>query len=187
VGKWDLEIPPETVGADIKSMREEKGLSRRALAAQTNNSETMIRRIEEGKVEERGIVARVMGALGHNFAEYYGNKECNRCGDCCRVFSIRMPLKKDAKPADAVFFYNLHRNIHASIVKDGDDRALLVQIREPCEMLIAHPDSTTSCKVYWRRPLICKSFPEQVNGIKGSDMPHCSMLLSAKEAEGEGD
>jgi len=106
-------------------------------------------------------------------------KQCNRCGDCCRQFMVRIPLEtKDPKRARwPIIFYNMHENCFAEIVKTEEGKLeIWLQIRERCSMLVEHADGTTSCKIYWMRPPICRRFPDE-KGRRGKDLPRCSMLV----------
>ncbi|MHA1812876.1 MAG: YkgJ family cysteine cluster protein [Candidatus Thorarchaeota archaeon] len=119
------------------------------------------------------------GAGLHIKVPYTG--ECNRCGDCCRQFMVRIPIQDPKRARWPLLFYNMHENVFAEVVEVEDGKyEIWLQIREKCSMLVEHRDGTTSCKIYWMRPPICRVFPDE-KGRRGKDLPRCSMLRDTAE------
>jgi len=172
--------PPEVIGGKIKELRQKKGLTQKSLAAATGIGTATLRRVEAGKVENLAIISRVAASLDVAVVKLLDESlECNRCGDCCRQFVIKIPLRKNVNPRGPLLFYNLHENVHAYVQRNKDgSRDMIIQIREKCSMLVEHRDGTTSCKIYWMRPPICRSFPQRGLGT-GPDIPRCSMVRAA--------
>lgn len=181
-----LPAAPSVIGKRICQLRKEKGWTQRFLASRCNMSPATIKRAEKGLVKEIGTISRIAAALDVAVVQLADESlKCRRCGDCCRQFIIKIPVKKGAKIDGPILFYNLHQNVHAYAQwknEKGGDRELIVQIRERCSMLVEHADGTTACKLYWMRPPICRSFPQQ--GSRGPDIPQCSMTHDAVEASG---
>lgn len=101
--------------------------------------------------------------------------ECNRCGDCCKLFLISFPVRNMEQMKWNVFWYNLHEDIVAQVEEGEKGPELVIQVRKKCSMLMEHSDGMTTCKVYPRRPVICQEWPSSLVR-QHSDMPRCSMM-----------
>ena len=102
--------------------------------------------------------------------------KCDRCGDCCRVIEFRgslfkeklkrrliRPFKSDLPTfEETAKFLNNHKNIRVII----DDKFYRIIIKAPCKYLIEKKNGTTSCKIYKKRPKICKKFPQTPKDTK---------------------
>ncbi len=166
-----------TIGERIRILREERGWTEGQLARRCRMTPSTVRRIEAGDIRDASEINRIAIVFNVAAANLLDpDLKCNRCGDCCRQFSIRLPVKKSANVRGMLLFYNLHENVHAKVVEDASgQREIVIQIRNKCSMLVEHPDGTTSCKLYWMRPPICRIFPEP-DGLRGPDLPTCSMV-----------
>lgn len=186
IEKWTLPVEPSVVGDKIRQLREERRWTQKFVATRSGTSLTTVKRVEKGSIKNKLTVARVLSAFGQNLVELLTGRKCNRCGDCCEQFMIRIPVKKKMDVRGIMFFYNLHRNVWAQQVMDRKGNTYLsIQIREPCEMKIDHKDGTSSCKVYPMRPPICKEFPFEVDARTGPEMPICSMFLPQDKGKNE--
>jgi len=87
-------IPLPELGKKLRRLREEKGVTQKALAKQCMMSPAKLRRVERGLVDEYAAVAKIAIALEVTLVSLVDESlQCNRCGDCCRMFSIRIPVK----------------------------------------------------------------------------------------------
>jgi Fe-S-cluster containining protein/DNA-binding XRE family transcriptional regulator len=172
-----LQTPPAVIGERIKKLRLEKGWTQKFLAKQCSISAKKLGEIEAGNIDGYAPVASLVRALGISIVNLADESlKCNRCGDCCRMFAVRIPVKGKGSMEGPVLFYNLHEGIHATVQREKDGtRTLVIQIRAKCSMLVEHLDGTTSCKLYWMRPPICKTFPTGYV-TRGADTPRCSMM-----------
>lgn len=105
-------------------------------------------------------------------------RECNRCGDCCYLFAINIPIRGRV-PVGMVYFWNLHECVHAQVIQDEKGkRRITIQIKQKCGVMKRYTDGTTSCKLYWMRPPICAVWPTNLDARQSSDLPNCSLFLS---------
>ena len=62
----------QSLGAKLKALRAEKGLSQRRLAARAGVSNATVSLIESGRTDpSMGLMKRILDALGVSFAEFF--------------------------------------------------------------------------------------------------------------------
>ena len=78
---------------------------------------------------------------------------CDRCGDCCRDFSIRLHPDESLLEALKLKYGDGFRDndVHLLIDKNGD---VYIRLFHPCQFLI----NRNECMIYDERPEICRSF-----------------------------
>lgn len=76
---------------------------------------------------------------------------CHECkGKCCRDLAIEMDTPKNREDWDYIKWMVAHENVSVYMDKEND---WLVEFRTNCKMLTENNE----CKVYEKRPLICKN------------------------------
>lgn len=94
------------------------------------------------------------------------NSGCKRCGRCCTNAIIRLP---GIKPNDGTGFAEWLAYHRCDVMNMPDEQGgeyLAVRIPMLCTHLCEHPDHTFSCKIYDKRPEICRGY--FCNSAKGN-------------------
>lgn len=94
------------------------------------------------------------------------NSGCKRCGRCCTSAIIRLP---GIKPNDGTGFAEWLAYHRTDVMTMQDDQSEYLAVRIPtlCMNLNEHQDHTFSCKIYEKRPEICRSY--LCNAAKGGE------------------
>lgn len=82
---------------------------------------------------------------------------CQRCGRCCSSAVIRLP---GIRPNDGTGYaeWLAYHRCDVMIMQDEQGEYLSLRIPMLCMHLCEHPDHTFSCKIYEKRPEICRSY-----------------------------
>lgn len=87
--------------------------------------------------------------------------ECADCGLCCQYMNIVVDRPTDQEDVEDLLWYQYHRDTNMHLDQDND-YGLHFPLR--CR----HLDENNLCKIYNRRPLICKQF--KLSGCHGKDI-----------------
>lgn len=99
---------------------------------------------------------------------------CQRCGACCRCLVGDPPAFIKNSPALLKSFIAYHRATHGfEAYARGPNGEVLFRC--------GHLQSDNTCAIYWRRPLVCRTYPVAPSyfGIPKL-MPDCSYRIAAR-------
>lgn len=98
--------------------------------------------------------------------------DCVRCGDCCKSILSNPPrfLKRDPWVRIYIAFHRITHNFSA--VARGPDGEIFFS----CGHL--RPDNR--CGIYWRRPLLCRTYPVLPYYDAPKLLPQCSYRVAAR-------
>ncbi len=102
---------------------------------------------------------------------------CDRCGGkCCEYIAIEIGKPVTKTDFDHIRWYLLHHKVHVFI---DHDKKWYVEFRSPCEA----QDSTKRCRIYGRRPKICRDHGNVDGECEYFDNPYKRYFKSADEFE----
>ena len=88
---------------------------------------------------------------------------CEECdGLCCKSVAVEIDEPETEKDWDEIRWYLFHENV---IVYKDNDRDWLVEFQTPCRQL----DENNKCKVYEKRPGICRKHDLETCQMNGDD------------------
>jgi Fe-S-cluster containining protein len=106
---------------------------------------------------------------------------CERCGECCTVYTVVLS-PEDIKNIEALGFAKSHFAVYNPDRKEGVEFTLK-RIGGKC-IFLEYKDAKASCKIYEKRPAICKVYPffqDEVTSCKPHDLVKGSFLFKRKE------
>ena len=85
------------------------------------------------------------------------NKElCSQCNaECCKYVALEIDCPEKLKEFEDIKWYVAHKNINVYV---DEDYVWHIEFSTPCEHLNL---KTNNCKIYSRRPEICKDFSQE--------------------------
>jgi Fe-S-cluster containining protein len=87
--------------------------------------------------------------------------ECADCGLCCKYMNIVVDRPTDQEDVETLLWYQYHRDTNLHLDQDNDYG---LHFPNRC----GHLDENNLCKIYSRRPSICKQF--SLKGCHGNDV-----------------
>ncbi len=100
--------------------------------------------------------------------------ECVKCGDCCKSIVANPPrfLKRDPWVR---WFAAYHRFVHNfRPVARGEDGEIIFSC--------GHLRADNRCGIYWRRPMLCRTYPVLPYYDAPQLMPQCSYRVASRVA-----
>lgn len=80
--------------------------------------------------------------------------DCSECAVCCTYLNIVVERPNDVEDVETLLSYIYHKNADLCLDEDGD---WSVVFHNRCKQL----DKNNLCKIYERRPYICRNFSEK--------------------------
>ena len=77
--------------------------------------------------------------------------KCNNCGDCCKTVAVEIDTPKTKRDIEDMKWFLFHRGIN--IVVDRK-KNWSIEFKTKCKYL----DKNNKCKIYNKRPPVCKKF-----------------------------
>jgi Fe-S-cluster containining protein len=81
---------------------------------------------------------------------------CNRCGQCCTSAFIGLHSIRKGEDKQEFAQWLSHHHCDPKWMRTDDGEILLVRIPLICKHLGYDKDGVASCKIYDRRPVICR-------------------------------
>jgi Fe-S-cluster containining protein len=100
--------------------------------------------------------------------------ECQRCGRCCSQVITTLQFNEELR--DYLEWLSLHQNI--TVRADKDSGIAEVEIRSKCRML-KFKNGKASCRIYDKRPKICRDFPMNPSGTGSRGCPGFTFTLES--------
>lgn len=84
---------------------------------------------------------------------------CKRCGNCCKyiVYPYKVP-ENEAQRNETIRWLSDHSRTRVYEIK-ADPTMVFVEVFSPCKYLKFSKSQKAKCRLYERRPSMCRNFP----------------------------